>query len=783
MIVEAPIKLRTLIIDNYDSYTFNLYQYCCIEGAPLPVVIKNNQLSWEYLRDNVIPAFDCIIISPGPGRPERPEDFGVCTQLLQHADIPVLGVCLGHQGLAFAYGGTVKNAAEPVHGRLSPVSYLPHQSNPCRSISLFDSLPNPFNAVRYHSLVVSSAALPPNLRVSAWTYDSMGGEDIIQGLEHVEKPLWGVQFHPESICTNGGATILHNFRKLAMDYLLAHNRPPRSSALPEAISLLTIIPTPLCPSISIPDSSTHRLVARRVTTLSSELSTTEIFDLLYADEQTAFWLDSAKVEGNLARFSFMGAMESTDSFCLKYNAGKRTVTITRPSTTDSSLINESQVLPESQTFFHFLSSILRSYRVEDSDRKPPFPMTCGLVGYFGYEMKDESMRGLSSHSAEEGKHFRILEAGTAPDAAFIFADRMIAVDHSTGEVWGMGLVDLCLEDVTLEAWFHDIASRLHHRPQQIKPKVVAVLPAASNEGAQGRREFSMLHRREAYVANISRALAEITSGESYEVCVTTQIKAHLPVNRPPPFELYRHLRKSNPAPFGAFLKFDEMLAIASSSPERFLRLGEDRWVSMKPIKGTVARATKQANMTDEDVELEDYRRKMGLESDEKNRAENLMIVDLIRNDLNIISAPSTVSVPSLMKVESYATVHQLVTTVQGKLRGDLDAVDAVMHSFPPGSMTGAPKLRTVEILEELEAAPRGVYSGVLGYFSLSGHADFSVIIRTAVLSGDNVSVGAGGAIVALSDADEEFAEMCLKGRSVLPSLAEVYGIAPLDPDA
>ena len=171
----------------------------------------------------------------------------------------------------------------------------------------------------------------------------------------------------------------------------------------------------------------------------------------------------------------------------------------------------------------------------------------------------------------------------------------------------------------------------------------------------------------------------------------------------------------------------------------------------KPIKGTIA--------ADEDPAL--------LTRDAKTRAENLMIVDLLRNDLSRVCEPDTVRVPRLMQVESYATVHQLVSTITGRLREGLTAVDAVRAAFPPGSMTGAPKLRTCEIIDRLECAPRGVYSGALGYFGFDGQADLSVVIRTAVRAGNTLTVGAGGAIVLDSDAHAELAERNLKAQSVL----------------
>jgi para-aminobenzoate synthetase len=282
-------------------------------------------------------------------------------------------------------------------------------------------------------------------------------------------------------------------------------------------------------------------------------------------------------------------------------------------------------------------------------------------------------------------------------------------------------------------------------------------------------EFRCERGRTQYLADIERCQAALVAGESYEICLTNRLTADV---RPDPFTLYRILRHRNPAPFSAYLKLGEN-AIASSSPERFISVSQEGAVEARPIKGTIKRssdATEDAALCAE------------LRADEKSQAEHLMIVDLLRNDLGRVCRVGSVAVPELMVIEQYTTVHQMISTIVGRLDEGRSPVECVRACFPGGSMTGAPKIRSMEIIDDIELSARGVYSGGLGYFGVNGSVDLSIVIRTIVIEPTGVTIGAGGAIVLQSDPGDEFDELMLKARAPMRAVAEAV-TGRVDPDA
>jgi len=690
------VTMRTLIIDNYDSYTFNLYQMIAQIADEEPLVIHNDQVSWEILNDL---DFDNVVISPGPGSPVNEQDFGICRRVLLETDVPLLGVCLGHQGLGCVHGAPVVHAPEPVHGRLS---HIYHDGSP-----LFRGIPQGFRAVRYHSLIVGDH-LPDSLQKIAWTDNG-----LIMALRHRTKPHWGVQFHPESICTEYGVRLLTNFLELS------NRRGGRREHSGHA-RYYSIVPT----RESVPSATDPSPVEVCIRKLEIFRDPEQVFVDIFGEQPVAFWLDSSRVEPGLSRFSFMGTDTGDLSEAVKYSVGARNVVVTRHGTTHR----------EDGTIFEYLDR--RTKEMHCDLEGCPFDFAGGFVGYFGYELK--------AHCGANPTHRSEL-----PDAMFLFADRFIAFDLFEKAIFLVCLVKKGHGD-TAHRWFDDVEQRLRH--------LAPLPPPSPTLPGDGRVEFRLNRPYETYIDDIAKCKRCLVDGESYEICLTNKLSADISVE---PLALYRNLRRINPAPYAVYLRFGEV-AILSSSPERFLRVDRDGWAEAKPIKGTSRRGNDPA---------EDEILRHALRNGEKDRAENLMIVDLLRNDLGLVCEVGSVCVPKLMDVETYETVHQLVSTVRGKLRVDLGVVDCIRALFPGGSMTGAPKLRTMEIIDGLENEARGVYSGAIGFVALNGTTDLSIVIRTIVATRHSLSIGVGGAIVVQSDAEDEFEEMLLKSRALVRAIA------------
>ena len=495
-----------------------------------------------------------------------------------------------------------------------------------------------------------------------------------------------------------------------------------------------------------------------------------VFLSLFNDAPTAAWLDSSGNGGNIS--------------VLANNAGPLAGTW----------------LPQvdsSKAFFSQLRQSL-SARVEVPDNWP-CDFALGWVGALGYGVEDIA-RSREDH----------------PDAALLFADRAVVIDHAVAVAYVMAMLPDANNEQDAHAeqldWLGttvaevnriavEVVSEMNDAgPETIPGAIPGGTPIRNKVPAESTTPYRVPAERAAtfhfdqskrqYLASIQRCLDYIAAGDSYEVCLTntargpalrqladprlTQQPGEHPALQPgpssphtpsPELQTYMRLREVSPVPYGAFLRFSRPdqapLHILSASPERFLKVSPEGEASAKPIKGTRPRG---------EDETADARGRQELMSNPKDRAENLMIVDLLRNDFGRVCVPGSVQVPKIFSVESFSHVHQLVSTITGRLRAGLGAVDAIEASYPGGSMTGAPKIRTMQIIEELEPQPRGLYSGAIGWISPNSAAELNITIRTLIDDGSECSFGVGGAIVADSDPLAEYQETLVKAAALLDTL-------------
>ncbi|WP_413751848.1 aminodeoxychorismate synthase component I [Streptomyces sp. R-74717] len=666
---------RILLVDNYDSFTYNIWMYLSELPDVECLVVKND----DPLASISLEDFDGIVISPGPGSPDVPADVGISRTIVTSVDLPILGVCLGHQLIGSVYGAKVGPAPRIMHGRSSRIRHGEDR--------LFRGMDEEFTAVRYHSLALSGVEEP--LEVIAEDEDG-----VPMAIRHGDRPVWGVQFHPESVLSDDGRLLLRNFAEIVTE---SRNTSADRTDGNGAID---------CTWVCVEGKADGRA----------------LFEAFCGSSTESFWLDSSDTDQ--ARFSIIGGLPDARSTTASYRVAEGRVEVTE---------SDGSVRYVDADVFTFLKDQQRFLSV-DREKLLPFAFRPGFVGYFGYELRaDTEKMAVSRHSR-------------LPDARFLLTDRYVVVDHLEDRVYllfasGRGLG----ERADAQAWFESASRTVR--------KVISAPPGGMEPRSPTEPEEVVFRdSKETYLAKILKCQDYLASGDSYELCLTNAASIAGEFDAA---ETYARLRTASPVPYGAFLRTSEF-SVLSASPERFMTIGGDRSVRVSPIKGTRQRGA----TADEDAAL-----KRELATDEKEVAENLMIVDLMRNDLSRVSEIGSVRPVELFGVHTFASVHQMVSTVESKLRQDVAAVDCIRMAFPPGSMTGAPKLRSMEILAALEEEPRGIYAGVLGWVSLNGRADLSVVIRTLVLEKDSASFGFGGAITLLSDPEAEYAETLVKAAA------------------
>ncbi|MBK9990435.1 MAG: aminodeoxychorismate synthase component I [Verrucomicrobia bacterium] len=435
------------------------------------------------------------------------------------------------------------------------------------------------------------------------------------------------------------------------------------------------------------------------------------------ERRGAFFLDSAMEADGLGRYSFIGF----DPF-LVFRVNGDVISLRRA---DGEEDFRGDALAE-------LKKLLLKYRCAATS-EVPFPG--GAVGFFSYEFG----AGLEQVKGSAGD-----DVGGA-DLELGFYDGLIMCDHKSHRMF------LVANPVGKES-----AAAIFRRLEQV------IIASSSRQNAGSAKSahsgLKAVVSKAEYLQSIARIKNYIAAGDVYQVNLTQRFDAPLTCS---PYDLYRRLRQRSPAPFSCFLNFDS-LQVVSSSPERFLRL-QSGCVETRPIKGTRPRGKPQG---------EDARLRSELAVSEKDRAELLMIVDLERNDLGRVCVPGSIEVAELYKVETHPTVHHLVANVSGKIRGDCDVVDCIRAMLPGGSITGAPKIRAMQIIDELERTRRGVYTGAIGYIGFDGGCDLNIAIRTILCAHGRAHYHVGGGIVWDSDPEAEYQETLDKGAAMRAALLE-----------
>ena len=842
--MNKPGRPRILFVDAYDSFTNNIVS---LLETSLNVEVSTVKIDTEVGDLNCfLDKFVAVVAGPGPGDPRNPGDTGLF-QKLWELDvvnlIPVLGICLGFQSLVLAYGGEIKRLPEPRHGIVRKV--LSNER------SIFHGVPS-LEAVQYHSLYATLGAenyliqdarrknqrdnpeINPDLTPLAWDYwtehDAMHAvlgrtqnpQSILMAVKHTEKPFYGIQFHPESICSSLEARkIIKNW----WDEICIWRARARKQKTLASNGLSGQPHTEVNHDISSVrggneierkphDQAQRSVVVSKVIDLGN-LTLPSICETVGSTVGDSIIFDSERRQmGETGEFSIIGIIETT-SLRFEYRVGTRELLekrLEKASPIDLKAFDDN--------IFGFLESYMEKRKADNGD--PAVPFWGGLMGYISYEACLETLdiKDKTKSNSPRGR----------PDLGFAFIERSIVIDHMRQ------MVHIQSIKPTDRSWVDAIALDLSMSSPTtgnclLKTPLNAVMSLPSEKQ---------------YKSWIRACQDEIRAGNAYELCLTNQARITLPLQMPA-WAMYNRLRAINPAPFGAFIRLGD-LTVLSSSPERFMRWSRPRTsrtcskgyprrsskatsiLQFRPIKGTIARRATAASAP----------RSLGeatrLLSTQKEQAENLMIVDLIRHDLHGIVGSGRVSVPKLMVVEEYETVFQLVSVIEGsmivkaqqksaiecggkaeKINGNLSNLPngsydshmfeildrklpllldhdsressaipsmsrqkpssplaALPATLPPGSMTGAPKLRSCQILRSLEATPRGVYSGIIGYIDVGGGGDWSVAIRCATrwddpgnTVGDHWTVGAGGAVTALSTEQGEWEEMLAKLQATL----------------
>ncbi|MFH1068298.1 MAG: anthranilate synthase component I [Candidatus Glassbacteria bacterium] len=477
-----------------------------------------------------------------------------------------------------------------------------------------------------------------------------------------------------------------------------------------------------------------RAAPGRIVSVATELYTdTEtpisVFKKLCEPSEYAFLLESVEMEEKIGRYSFLGPSPRT---------------IIRGRGEEVEVISAGRVSRIEGNPVEYLKRFIGSYRSEPLPGLPRFQS--GIVGYFSYD----TIRYFEDIPCTKPDPLAL------PDCHLMVADRLIVFDHVKHTLTVIVSSFIEQGDNPAER-YREACENIRWLVRRIN-EIVLVPQNVGPAGTGAALEPQSNTTREEFERMVERAKKYIHAGDIFQVVLSQRLRTEL---RGDPFDLYRALRRINPSPYMFYLKFGD-LKVAGSSPEVLVRV-ENGIVTTRPLAGTRHRGGDE----EEDRRLEEE-----LLADPKERAEHVMLVDLGRNDLGRICDYGTVKVTEQMKIERYSHVMHIVSNVEGRMRGDVTALDVLGACFPAGTVSGAPKVRAMEIIDELEKEARGIYAGSVGYIDFSGNLDTCIAIRTIVIKGDTAYIQAGAGIVADSDPGREYQETLNKAKALLKAVEQ-----------
>lgn len=781
-------QLHIVLIDNYDSYTYNLYQLLMHLSIPVRVtVVKNDDtesfILMELLRmsdnphDDIYSPCDAILIGPGPGSPDEIEsrintdrntigmrNIQKLIILCKRLCIPLLGICLGHQAIGIAFGAKMIQAPMPMHGRTSILEFFPIKS---KYSNIFDEMKSPLTSVvRYHSLLLDPSTLPSCLVATA----TVKGESFqtIMAIQDINYPIYGVQFHPESIATLNGNDLVLQFVQVAKD--ISTNNPRTIVNIPRIVNISQ--------EYYIERHSIHVHMTRHSITLPIQKPildiALDILDELHDESSLPFFMTRQDTSSIIIGSSNMG---------IAYDLSSQRIT------TYPTYLQDYCNDIVSDIFEYFEKELYSSVTILDSSNG----FTGGWAGVFGYELHEQSLSQPKQYKNQQFKE-------SSFDSCWIWIDKWIEITQDGSiHIFVLNLEESLNFKVN---WFGKYLlktlGKLNQKFEyvnQMQNLIINIFDSKIFDKFEFTIDQSLTSslKKERAISLIQRCREEwIKQGDSYELCITWPFNACISIKdhehkiltkiqkRRAELYLFRSLVKNNFAPYSCYMNWMNWwgCCICSVTPELFLSYNsENSQATMKPMKGTIKRDLY-------DPERDRILRQMLAES-EKDKSENLMIVDLTRNDLGKLA--NNVYVSELFSVETFSRVHQMTSTIVANMPicNNSILISLIKAVFPPGSMTGAPKAKSVQILRDFvegSHVKRGMYSGVIGWIGLKkmtrdGDCQLGVVIRTPIIysrSSDSftwdIRLHSGAAILYQSDPEAEWEEILLKAHSTWSSM-------------